>query len=472
MRYGQKIIPKSLWFGSALYLAYCFFFTPNFYLSILVIGFPIFAMRLFWLDNQPSVIFWGMLLQWATSATQLLYANALGVTLTERVKSETFPTEMLETATFLSVVGLYCFALGIYLVVRRVKFLDIDTCIKLYSPGRLLFFYMIFVGIIALTFGLIWAFPSIVQYIYALFQIKWGLFLVVFYFVHKNASHLKIYLYGIILIDLFLSATAFFARDIVFVSMFVLLGVIQLQPRLGFRTYFVLSLGAILIIHYLILWSAVKAEYRKFVSRGKKTQSVQVSPQIARQKYVELMTTVDAKKYQRGVEAFVDRIGYIQLFAASLGHVPKRVPHQGGKIYWSAIKHYTVPRFLNPEKEVLDDSKHASKYTGINLSGAKQATSISLGYIADAYVDFGRLYMFPILFFVGCLFGFCYRYIVKRCPDVLWVWMLSTPFLALVNINGTDTKKALGGLLIYFFTLFFLQNFFIKAVSPFIRSLR
>lgn len=471
MKFGQKKIPKILWITATVYLAFCFLYTPNFYLSILVVGFPLLAMRLFWVENKPNVIFWGMLLQWSTSASQLLYANALGVTLMERTKSFSFAYNNMDTATFLSVLGLYFFSFGIYIMIRKVRITNIEPSLNIYSSDRLFLFYIVFIILITLTSRLIWALPGVVQYIYSLFYIKWGVFLSVFYFVHKRSPHLKIYLYGTIIVELILGLTSFFARDVVFVAMFVLLGVIQLQPRLSFRSYFFMFLGTALIIHYLILWSAVKSEYRKFVSQGKKTQSVQVSSELARKKYIQLMTTVDSKKYQTGIEAFVNRIGYIQLFAASLKHVPAKVPHQNGKIYWSAIKHYTVPRFLNPQKEVLDDSKHASKYTGIKLSGAKQASSISLGYIADAYVDFGRFMMFPLLFAVGALFGFCYRFIVTRCPDGLWAWIFSTPFLILININGTDTKKALGSLLIYFVTLLLFQKPLIRIISPFIRSL-
>jgi len=159
-------------------------------------------------------------------------------------------------------------------------------------------------------------------------------------------------------------------------------------------------------------------------------------------------------------------VGYIEFFAASLNHVPQKVPHQNGKIYLSAAQHFLIPRFLNPNKEVLDDTKHTEKYTGIRLSGTKEASSFSLGYIADAYVDFGYYFMFVLLFIMGRMFGFFFSFLVKKSPNEVWVWIFTCPFLILLNINGTDTKKAIGWILIYFATIIIVRKQLIYIVDP------
>jgi hypothetical protein len=226
----------------------------------------------------------------------------------------------------------------------------------------------------------------------------------------------------------------------------------------------------ILVAHYLVLWSAVKNEYRNFVSKGKKVQIVLVTPEEASAKYIDLMTSVNAKKYQRGIELMVNRVGYIQFFAASLDYVPRKVPFQEGDIYWAAVQHNLVPRFINPNKQILDDSKHTSKYTGIKLSGREKGSSFSLGYIADAYIDFGKVGMHVVLLVMGYGFGLIYEYFVKRSPNALWQWIFTCPLLILFNINGTDTKKAIGWAVLYFLTVALIRGQLIKKIDPFLQK--
>ena len=469
MRYGQKKIPLALSIGVCIYLGYCFLYTPNFYLTIPVVLFPLFAFRLFWIDNQPNVLFFGIMLQWFPASTQLLYSNFLQVTLAERMKKYSFPAEMMELATLLSIAGLFAFSIGLYIAVRKLRFSSIEPILDKYSPLNIFLMYIGFSLVVYLTGNLIWAFSGFVQYIYLFFYIKWGFFLVAFYVIHKRANFLRWYFYGFVSMELFLGLNSFFAREILLIAMFSLLAAVQVQSRLNMKSYLLITMVILLLSHYLILWSAIKKDYREFVGKGKVTQSVLVSPEEARSKYFTLMTSVNEKQYQQGIEEFVNRLGYIQFFAACLDYVPRVVPHQNGQVYFSALQHYFVPRFLNPDKEVLDDSKHTSEFTGLRLSGPKEATSFSLGYIADAYVDFGYFYMLPLILAFGWLFGFFYRYLVRKSPNELWVWILTSPFIILLNINGANTNKALGGLLIYFLTVAILRKYLVRVIDPFLR---
>ena len=134
MRYGQKKIPLVLSIGVCIYLGYCFLYTPNFYLTIPVVLFPLFAFRLFWIDKQPNVLFLGMMLQWLPASTQLLYSNFLQVTLAERMRGYSFPAERMELATLLSITGLFAFSIGLYIAVRKLRFSSIEPILVKYLP--------------------------------------------------------------------------------------------------------------------------------------------------------------------------------------------------------------------------------------------------------------------------------------------------------------------------------------------------
>jgi hypothetical protein len=470
MKFGQKKIPDAFYVVVIGYLIYTLLFTPNFLVTVLVALFPLFAFRLLWIDGQTNVLFWGMMLQWLNSATQILYCNFLGITLAERAKDGSFPRHTMNDATTYSMIGLYFFTLGLFFIIKKIKHQNIELTSKKYNPRKVLFIYISVSIAIFLTSGIIWNFPSVVQYFYFFFFIKWGFFIVTFYIIHKQAPLLRSLLYFVIAVEVLLSFASFFAGNFLNIASFTVVALIILQPKLNFRAYFFITIGVGVLVHLLILWSAVKSEYRFFVSAGQSTQTIQVSGGEANSKLVNLITNVDDAKYQDGVSKFVDRLGYIQFFAATLEYVPKTVPYQNGEIYLSAVQHYLIPRFLNPNKKVLDDSKHTREFTGIGVSDADSATSFSLGYIADAYIDFGPIYMHVILFFFGALFGVFYKFLYTKAPNEIWSWILTVPFFLLININGADTKKALGWVLIYFLVVAIVRKQLIKRLDPLMRA--
>lgn len=470
MKFGQKKIPEGFYLAVVGYLGYCLLLTPNFFVTIPVALFPLFAFRLLWIDKQTNVLFWGMMMQWLSSATQLLYCNFLRITLEERVKDDSFPAHTMEDATTYSMIGLYFFTLGLYLVVKKIRHQPLDSILSFYNPKNILFLYVGVSTTIFLTSSIIWRFPSVVQYFYFFFFIKWGFFVVTFYIIHKTAPSLRSLLYSVVAVEVILSFASFFAGNFLNIASFIVLCLILLQPKLNIRAYIFILGGVIGLLHLLILWSAIKGEYRRFVSAGQSTQSIQVSRSEANDKLTNLITNVSDEQYDKGIVTLVDRLGYIQFFAATLDYVPKTVPHQNGEIYLSAVQHYLVPRFINPNKKVLDDSKHTQEFTGIGVSGAESATSFSLGYIADAYIDFGPIYMHVILFVFGALFGFFYKFLYTKAPNEMWAWIFTVPFFLLININGADTKKALGWVLIYFLVVAIVRKQLIKRLDPLIRA--
>lgn len=465
--FGYKKIPPAFSVISIAYLVYCLLYTPNLLVSIPVVLFPAFAYKLFWIDKKPNVIFWSMMLQWLSASTQLLYCNILQISLEERFRNSPFPGGNMDTATLLSLIALYVFSLGFYYATRTlaIKNIDIDN----YKPGRVLIVYAIVSAIVYVTSGIIWSYPAIVQYVYFFFYIKWGFFLVTFYVVHRKARSLRIYLYSLIGIEVVLSFSSFFAGNFINIVSYTLIAFIALQPKLNTRSYLIGGIASMLLLHFMIIWSAIKPDYRSYISKGQTVQIALVTREEANAKFYQLVNDVDEKKYAIGIEKLVDRLGYIQFFGATLNYVPNVVPFQEGKIYKQAILNYLTPRFFFPDKPVLDDSKHTTKYTGIGVNGIADATSFSLGYVADAYIDFGPVYMFPALLVLGYFFGLTYKYFVRSAPNEFWVWISTGAFFLLVNIYGTDTNKAIGWMLIYFLTVAALQKVLINLIDPFMK---
>lgn len=454
---------------TAGYLLYCFLYTPNFLLSIPIVFFPLVAYRLFWISEQPNILFWGMLLQWVTAAVQLLYCNIFGISLEEKLRSTPIYSKNIEMATWLNIVGVYAFAFGMYLAVLGLRKFRVRRESLDYDPRRIIILYITISLGMYLTQGLIWVFPGLSQFLYILFYLKWGFFMITFYAIHKQAPFLRIYFYALTGFELVVGLSSFFAGQIIITVLFFGMAIVHIQPKLSIRLSLVLVVVGIILFHYLVLWSAVKREYREFVNQGTVAQSVLVSSDEARIKLFELMNKVDGKKYKDGIETLVNRLGYIQFFSACLDYVPRVVPHQYGSVYSAAFQHYLIPRILNPNKPILDDSKHTTEFTGIQLSGVKEGSSFSLGYIADAYVDFGPVFMHVLLFVLGWFFGLTYNILVRKCSNDVWIWIITSPYLLLLNINGADTHKAVGSLMLYFLSILIVKGAMTRLVESFLR---
>jgi hypothetical protein len=404
--------------------------------------------------------------QWLNVTAQLFYSTILGISMADYMYGQVYPIELFDKTIFLSIVALYFYGLGMFLAVRRIQIGNIDDVLLQYSPRSALRIYIIVSVIIYLSKAVIWAFTGFVQYFYFFFYIKWGFFLVAFYIVHKKEPQLRLALYATIAIESFLGLSSFFADSFLNILIFSFIGIATLQPKIKFGSFVLLSIMVVLFFNIAIYWTASKQAYRQFLNKGQVSQAVLVSQSDAITKLNELVSNVDEKAYQESIRTMVDRIGYVQYFDATLAYVPAVVPHQGGSVYLNAIKHYLVPRFLDSKKEVLDDSKHTNKFTGLGLGDAETATSFSLGTVADAYIDFGEVFMnIPILLF-GYFMGLIFSYLWNRSPNQMWAWILTGAFYLLVPVYGADTTKAIGFILIYFLTILFVKGWLIRVIDP------
>ena len=104
------------------------------------------------------------------------------------------------------------------------------------------------------------------------------------------------------------------------------------------------------------------------------------------------------------VEALVERVSYITFFSRVLEHVPDKEPHANGELLKMAFSNAFVPRLLVPDKaELPSDSYYTRRFAGVNV--AEGDTSVSIGYMAEFYADWGLAGMFVSIFLYGCWIG-------------------------------------------------------------------
>ena len=104
------------------------------------------------------------------------------------------------------------------------------------------------------------------------------------------------------------------------------------------------------------------------------------------------------------VEALVERVSYVTFFSRVLEHVPSREPYADGELLKMALSNSLVPRFLVPDKpELPSDSYYTRRFAGVQV--AEGQTSISIGYMAEFYADWGFGGMYLSIFCYGCWIG-------------------------------------------------------------------
>jgi hypothetical protein len=82
-------------------------------------------------------------------------------------------------------------------------------------------------------------------------------------------------------------------------------------------------------------------------------------------------------------------------------------------LWWGAIQHVLMPRFLFPNKPAIHDSYRTRFYTRLHVAGPEEGTSVGIGYMGESYVDFGPVGMFTPIFLLGLFYGFIYRWFVQ-----------------------------------------------------------
>lgn len=464
--YGYSKIPANLWGLILAFSLFVYFNSPNILIVFPLLLYILWIYKLFYIKGNPNIIFWGLIFQWAAISSQPIYASILGVPLGDLFLGTIFPADLMEYTDFLSIAGIYFFTTGLFWSVRRFRIILNESIWDKYDPNKVFRWYIYISSFILLNQAVIWNFPGLVQYIFFLFYVKWGFFVFTFMIIFKRGPQLKVPLLAVIGFEFLLGLSSYFASNFYLIILFSVIAFAALVKRISLSAVSLLWVVGALLFHMAVLWTAAKGNYRSYVNQGQNVQEVKVSKEEARSKLIELIQKVDANTYNRAIEDLVNRLGYVHFFAAAVRYVPEYIPHENGKILINALSHYLIPRFLNPDKPELDDSKHTNRYTGLNLSGKSKGTSFSLGTFADAYVDFGPILMFIPLFFFGYLIGLFYKLLYTA--DV-WGVIFTAPFFLLINVYGADTTKAIGGILIYFFVIYFLKNIIRSNIDSLIR---
>jgi hypothetical protein len=406
--------PRWWWLPSSLLIPLAIS-GPNSVLGLYAITVLAFGLRLLWRPGEPPILAFIFFWQWMQSATGALYGNAIDVPIADLH----FYRGRHEFASGLMLTGVLVLAFAMRAAAGTPRF-DLHARIKALVLARPFRFW---VRIYATT----WVFSAVCEAIapfsgglrlpfLTMSDFKWAGFVLLTFaaFTSPNPSARTVWGW-VFLIEFLLAIGGFFAsfKEVFFYALF---GLAASSVRFGPR---ILITGAVLAVTMLVfgvVWTGVKGEYRAFVNTGTGYQVVLVDHGERVARLGQLIGNLDELALRNAIDQLVSRVMYHIFFGAAADRVPSLQPHSNGEIWGEAIIRPLMPRLLFPNKRAVLDSDLTNQYTGLGVATAAQGTTISLGYMTEAYIDFGMILMFFPIAVLGAGVGVFYRWLLHQ-PD-------------------------------------------------------
>jgi hypothetical protein len=405
-------------------------FAGNFLASLISIATLNITVRLLYHPGIPNVILGGILFQWLQINAKIWYANLKGIAFQE-VFSLYGGQENYEPAFYLSSAGLIFLTLGIYLILKRIdsiNFLErFNNEINQYSPYKIMLGYIIISLAISVLFNFRLSVPGINTIIVAISKLKWGFYLLFFVVSLKTSKGFKIFIL-VTAIEIVISLTGYFSEFKYYV-IFAFIGYVSYVFNFNLRKLVLLTPLIIVFLNFGIIWTAIKGDYRNYLSGNTDQQIVVVSKTDALNEFINLVSNLDTESYDLAINYFIDRLSFIEFFALTLNVVPEQITYEEGKIWSNALTFYLKPRLFFPNKEVIDDSEHTSKYTGLLLADSEGGASHSIGFMTDSYIDFGPVLMHLPIFLLGIVLASCFKYFLLKSFNTIWGIVFCLTFL-------------------------------------------
>jgi len=435
---------------------------PHLLSSLLALVPFIVIIALFFKLRNPIflTVFLALVFQWFQINIKIIYGNIANLPLQLQFSFHQ-DIEYLYTANALSNIGLLFFAFGLYVPLKK-RFKDFDLTQSMdvrYHPEKVLRNYIIFSIGISFLFLFRNSIPGINTVIVAFAKLKWGVLLLTIIYCNLFDRKKKL-LYAVIGIEIFLGFTGYFSafKDIILI---IILALLSMQKELNSKALIKFSFIFVIGLSLGLVWSAIKMDYREYLAGGEYSQKVVVSKTEATNEMINQVNEVTIEDVSMASEALLDRISYIEFFSIVLRNVPNLMPYEDGAIIKESTLFYFKPRIFFPDKAVIDDSDHTNTYTNLDLMDDGKA-SHSIGFMTDAYIDFGPFGMMILLFVIGLVIGWSMKLLILKSPNMFWAIIFIIPFYFLISVYSFNMIKVVGNFITYIIPIFLLRKVLYK----------
>ncbi len=419
---------------------------PNIDLAALSALVLVIGVSCLWRPGEPPILLLVFLFQWLQASIAIFSATFAQLTVDDYFDSIGPASE----ATALTLIALTAMAIGARLGAGPARTDLIERANQAGATQPMRRWFLLYASAWVLGSAALYAAglaPGLSQIFLAVNTLRWAFFFMLAVVHFRRGRQAGLWFIGAFLFELALGVGGYFSSfRTVFLVTF--LAAVTAGTRLTAGRVLSAGLVASLAFGAAVVWTAIKPEYRQIASGGVQAQVVTIGYAEQIEAIVDLVGKLDEEKLSDATQDLFERLTYVKFFGATLAYVPERVPHENGALLLDAITRPFMPRMFFPEKTEIDDSLRTRYYTGIRVSGAETGTSISLGWVAELYIDFGAWWMMAAAAGVGAFYGLIYRILTgwRRAQGLLGMGtsvaiLLSTTFLE------SSITKVIGGLI-------------------------
>lgn len=443
---------------------------PNAGLILAALATLLWLIHLLWRKGEPPILFVCMFMQLLQASTKVFQANSAGKSINDYNQSPYG-----EDSVWYSLLSLCVIAFAAWLAMRKLNRngdiyrafvasayqISIRTALWIYA-------FSFFVSIVLKL--ILFVVPQLTQILVVIINLKWACYALLAYVILIRRQHYA-FLLGVFTLEMLLGFSGYFAsfKEVLLVS-----GIVFLTIYYNFKPQLLVLMapGVYVVVYLFFVWTGIKQEYRSFLNGGSNQQVVNVSTSESLSKLYSLFSNFDTKGLKEAQEVAFDRLSYTDMLMFCMETVPARLPFQNGILWGDAVGRVLKPRLFFPDKAPINDSEVANKYTGRSWSGVEEGTSISIGYVAESYVDFGLTGMFVPLFLLGYMVGYIYYYFLSRHGNVVLLFGIIISILLSFNLLEASGNKIIGGLLMHTLVIGLLVRNFLPRINSFVESKR
>jgi hypothetical protein len=412
---------------------------------------------------RPSVFSLVALQHFVQIIAGVILCNYLGREIDYNTQSRSY-------VTIAAAVGLFFLLLPIIYIHSRMPFITLHQ-FKSYgdnlSVDKAMNLYIIAFFAASVFGASAFLFAGLTQILVSLIKLKWLLFLLFGYLVFIHNKHKNIFF---IFVGLeFLSGFFSFFSDFKVVVFYLIILLLNFFEKLEIKKLIIGMLVFFGLVTFGLLWTKIKGEYRSFLNAGSTQQVVGVERNEAIDKLYDLSRNAGNSGDNEALLQMLDRLQYTFHFAKTVDRMPAYLPFENGANWLRSLEFATTPRFLNPNKPNYDATSKTKHYTGLSYLGKESGVSFSLGYFADCYIDFGKYGFYLMLFALGLVYAFFYKYfLTKSSPNLLFNFATVNALFMEFNALELDSTYILGRLFSSLVTFAFLKQFVFPAILKYI----
>lgn len=206
------------------------------------------------------------------------------------------------------------------------------------------------------------------------------------------------------------------------------------------------------VVLFTVFFQVGKEDFRKTYWRqddpgqGGRVERVAFWIQASFEKWEQTITDSSGESFRRALNPSVSRVSLLNQTANVIEQTPSVIPYQNGQLYSYLIVTW-IPRFVWPEKPSVNDSNRYYQVAyGLTAEDQLGNVSIAVGFLAEAFINFGWIGVILVMFLVGVFFDFYQRSFLGKNSGVL---MTGIGLIMLPQFMAIESQMAqyVGGIL-------------------------